>query len=84
MLQDGIVNRYLDDHCPDEKLKLCPYRAELPRNADAWFWGNPVFIKLGRFAGLGDEMGRIVLEGTGLADSAQIREAYLGGGDEQH
>ena len=35
---------------------------ELPRNADAWFWGNPVFIKLGRFAGLGDEMGRIALE----------------------
>jgi hypothetical protein len=61
MLQDGIVNRYLDDHCPDEKLKLCPYRAELPRNADAWFWGNPVFIKLGRFAGLGDEMGKIAL-----------------------
>ena len=62
MLQDGIVNRYLDDHCPDQKLKLCPYRAELPRNADAWFWGNPTFIKLGRFAGLGDEMGQIALE----------------------
>jgi branched-chain amino acid transport system ATP-binding protein len=30
------------------------------------------------------EMGKIVLEGTGLADSAQIREAYLGGGDELH
>jgi hypothetical protein len=62
MLQDGIVNRYLDDHCPDAKLKLCPYRAELPRNADAWFWGNPTFIKLGRFAGLGDEMARIALD----------------------
>ena len=62
MLQDGIVDRYLGDHCPDEKLKLCPYRTELPRNADAWFWGNPAFIKLGRFAGLGDEMGKIALE----------------------
>ncbi len=62
MLQDGIVNRYLDHHCPDAKLKLCPYRAELPRNADAWFWGNPTFIKLGRFAGLDDEMGKIALE----------------------
>jgi branched-chain amino acid transport system ATP-binding protein len=30
------------------------------------------------------EMGKIVLEGTGLADSPQIREAYLGGGDELH
>ncbi len=62
MLQDGIVNRYLNDHCPNEKLKLCPYRTELPRNADAWFWGNPTFIKLGRFAGLGDEMGKIALD----------------------
>ena len=26
MLQDGIVARYLNDHCPQQKLKLCPYR----------------------------------------------------------
>ena len=26
MLQDGIVARYLRDHCPRQKLKLCPYR----------------------------------------------------------
>jgi len=24
MLQDGIVTRYLKDHCPDPRLKLCP------------------------------------------------------------
>lgn len=34
MLQDGIVKRYLDGHCPDARLKLCPYRNELPRTAD--------------------------------------------------
>jgi hypothetical protein len=61
MLQDGIVKRYLDDHCPDPSLKLCPYRAELPHNADDFFWGGGVFDKLGRFEGLNDEMRRIAL-----------------------
>src|SRR5580700_9960474 len=61
MLQDGIVTRYLNDHCATEQLKLCPYRNELPLDADTFLWGKSVFNKLGRFAGLGDEMRTIVL-----------------------
>jgi hypothetical protein len=61
MLQDGIVTRYLNDHCPDAQLKLCPYRNALPRDADSFLWGKSVFNTLGRFAGLGDEMRTIVL-----------------------
>ena len=61
MLQDGIVTRYLNDHCPDAQLKLCPYRNELPLDADTFLWGKSVFNDLGRFAGLGDEMRTIVL-----------------------
>jgi hypothetical protein len=30
MLQDGIVTRYLKNHCPGAGLKLCPYGNELP------------------------------------------------------
>jgi hypothetical protein len=60
MLQDGIVTQYLRDHCPREKLKLCPYRNELPATADGFLWGHSMFDKLGRFAGLDDEMGHIV------------------------
>ena len=81
MLQDGIVNRYLDDHCATEPLKLCPYRNELPRDGDTFLWGGSVFDKLGRFAGLGDEMRTIVLGSlrdypamqaeTALRDTAQ-------------
>ena len=56
MLQDGIVNRYLDDHCPDPTLQLCAYKDQLPPDADVFFWGRPLFDKLGRFDGLGDEM----------------------------
>jgi hypothetical protein len=60
MLQDGIVKQYLRDHCPQQKLKLCPYRNELPATADQFLWGSSVFNKLGRFTGLNDEMGFIV------------------------
>jgi hypothetical protein len=61
LLQDGIVTRYLDAHCPQEQLKLCPYRHKLPRTADDFLWGDSIFNELGRFAGLQDEMRHIVL-----------------------
>jgi hypothetical protein len=61
MLQDGIVTKYLNDHCGQEKLKLCPYRNELPPTADYFLWGHSMFDTLGRFNGLGDEMGHIAL-----------------------
>jgi hypothetical protein len=60
MLQDGIVARYLRDHCPEQHLKLCPYRDELPPTADQFLWGKSMFNTLGRFKGLNDEMGFIV------------------------
>ncbi|HEX5507518.1 MAG TPA: hypothetical protein VFX37_03350, partial [Pseudolabrys sp.] len=62
MLQDGVVARYLNDHCPDPALRLCAYKDQLPRDADVWFWGSDLFDKLGRFAGLGAEMQKIALE----------------------
>jgi hypothetical protein len=61
MLQDGIVTQYLRDHCPQLELKLCPYRDRLPATADQFLWGNSMFNTLGRFKGLNDEMGFIVL-----------------------
>jgi hypothetical protein len=62
MMQDGIVARYLNDHCPREPLKLCPYRNQLPATADDFLWGRSMFNTLGRFEGLGDEMGHIVVQ----------------------
>jgi hypothetical protein len=61
MMQDGIVARYLNDHCPREKLKLCPYRDQLPATADEFLWGKSMFNTLGRFEGMNDEMGTIVV-----------------------
>jgi hypothetical protein len=61
MLQDGIVTRYLKEHCHHEQLKLCPYRNQLPATADEFLWGKSMFDTLGRFEGMSDEMGHIVL-----------------------
>jgi hypothetical protein len=77
MLQDGIVTRYLNDHCPDPRLRLCPYRSELPADADAFLWGDSVFNRLGRFAGLGDEMRTIVLGSLRDYPLMQLRAALV-------
>jgi hypothetical protein len=62
MMQDGIVKRYLDDHCRQRYIKLCPYRNKLPATADMFFWGDGFFNDLGGFDGLGDEMRFIVVQ----------------------
>jgi hypothetical protein len=77
MLQDGIVNKYLDDHCPDPALKLCAYKNELPRDADMWFWGSKLFDRLGRFAGLGKEMEKIAVESVFQYPALQIKTAAV-------
>jgi hypothetical protein len=61
MLQDGMVARFLADHCPDPRIKLCPHRNQLPAEADVFFWGESVFDRLGRFEGLDEEMRAIVI-----------------------
>ena len=75
MLQDGIVARYLQDHCPRQKLKLCPYRDQLPATADQFLWGNSMFNTLGRFQGLNDEMSFIVLHSLAEYPAWQAKAA---------
>jgi hypothetical protein len=77
MLQDGIVAQYLRDHCAVQKLKLCPFRNELPATADEFPWGQSMFNRLGRFKGLNDEMGFIVLRSLAEYPAWQA-EAALG------
>ena len=77
MLQDGIVNKYLDEHCPDPALRLCAYKNELPRDADMWFWGSKLFDRLGRFAGLGKEMEKIAVGSLIEYPALQIKTAAI-------
>lgn len=75
LLQDGIVARFLADHCPDRRLRLCDHRDELPTGADVFFWGESIFDRLGRFEGLDEEMRTIVLESLRAYPLWQIRAA---------
>ena len=77
MLQDGIVARYLRDHCGQQRLKLCPYRNELPPTGDDFLWGHSVFNKLGRFQGMNDEMGFIVLHSLAAYPAWQAEAAIV-------
>jgi len=91
MLQDGIVKKYLDEHCPVPELKLCAYKDKLPDDADVWFWGSPLFNSLGRFAGLDPEMEKIAVrslieypglqaETAAIATARQLIEVHTGEG----
>lgn len=75
MLEDGIVKKYLDDHCPDASLRLCRYKAQLPNRADAFFWEEELFQKLGGFDGMHDEMRRIALESLADYPVLQLKSA---------
>jgi hypothetical protein len=77
MLQDGIVKRYLDEHCPEPKLQLCAYKDQLPDDADVWFWGSDLFDKLGRFAGLGQEMAKIAVDSVIAYPGLQAKTALV-------
>ena len=82
MMQDGIVARYLSDHCPRERYKLCPYRNELPASADEFLWGNSMFNTLGRFEGLNDEMGYIVVHALADYPAWQAQAALKATGEQ--
>jgi len=61
LVEDGIVARYLDDHCPDPTLQLCEYRLSLPEDADGWlWWGGSPFWKLGGWKVYQDEEQSII------------------------
>lgn len=62
MLEDGIVQRYLNEHCPDQSLRLCEYRRALPIDPDAWLWGSDSILhKLGGWKTYEPEEARIIV-----------------------
>jgi len=77
MLNEGIAQRYLTEHCPDPRFKLCDHISELPNDADVFFWSESVFERLGRFKGMNAEMATIVLESLAAYPWEQIKGAVI-------
>jgi hypothetical protein len=96
LLQDGIVQRYLAEQCPDPSLRLCEHRAEIPDDANDWLWAwGTLFYKLGGPDEFGPEAQKIVVAtlarypGQHLATALQATGAQLlhlktGGGVNPH
>lgn len=62
LVQDGFVARYLDEHCPDPKIRLCAYAETLPTTADDWLWrGDSPFRKFGGNEAYAHEEQRIII-----------------------
>lgn len=60
LIEDGMIDQYLEDKCPDPSLQICAYKDEIPDQADDWLWGNSAFYKLGGWDGYTEEQGRII------------------------
>ena len=80
MLNEGIAQRFLAEHCPDPRFKLCDHLSELPNDADVFFWGESVFDRLGRFKGMNAEMATIVLESLADYPLEQLKGAAVATG----
>jgi hypothetical protein len=78
LVQDGIVERYLADRCPDPTIRLCTYRAEVPHSADDWLWAEESAIyKLGGFEQFEPEARRIVIESLALYPAMNLKAALI-------
>ena len=77
MLNEGIVHRFLADHCPDPRFKLCDHLSELPTDADVFFWGEGLFDRLGRFKTMNTELTTITRESLAAYPWLQIKGAAI-------
>jgi hypothetical protein len=81
LMQDGIVQRLMDDTCPPAGAmhwRLCTYKNRLPKSANAWLWGeNSGFRALGGFTSQTqqDEDGRIIVESLKRYPVMHVRTA---------
>ncbi|HWK95010.1 MAG TPA: hypothetical protein VNR39_06280 [Pseudolabrys sp.] len=61
LVEDGMITRYLKEHCPDPAIKLCDYKDEIQEDADSWLWwgGSPLY-KMGGWDAYEPEAKRII------------------------
>jgi hypothetical protein len=76
LIQDGIVSRFLAEHCPSPEYRLCAFRDRMPATADDWIWGyDGPFIAIGGWEGGAPEMSRIMRESLSAYPGQHIASA---------
>ena len=78
LVQDGIVERLLDDTCPGSGYRLCAYKGKLPKLANDFLWGaeSPFRVQLGGFEGMADEANSIIHESLKRYPFMHVRTAF--------
>lgn len=55
LVQDGIPQRWLAEHCPVPGVKLCGLQDRIPHNGDEFLWGEKsAFREIGEWSGAAD------------------------------
>lgn len=65
LVETGILDAYLDDHCAAENISLCKYRDRIPAGAETFIWnsdGDSVLMLTGGWLGTKEEYSRIISE----------------------
>jgi hypothetical protein len=62
LVQAGIAQRWLQEHCPVPGIRLCSLQDRIPENGDEFLWGEQsAFRELGQWSGEADaELGYLV------------------------
>ena len=62
LVQDGLAQRWLAEHCPVPGIKLCDLQDRIPKTADDFLWGDTSpFQDIGGWSGAADaELGYLV------------------------
>lgn len=65
LVQDGIAQRWLAEHCPAPGIRLCVLQERMPHSADAFLWADDSpFQDIGGWSGAADaELGYLVKAG---------------------
>lgn len=62
LVQDGLAQRWLAEHCPVPGIKLCALQDRMPHTADDFLWGSSPFRDIGGWDGANSELSRLVAE----------------------
>jgi hypothetical protein len=79
LVQTGIAKRYLAEHCPDPKLRVCSFRNQLPNKGDDWLWDekSPLW-RIGGWEKFAGEARHIVLHSLSAYPGLHLSAAASG------
>jgi hypothetical protein len=62
MAENGILQEFLKDNCPDKKYKLCDCMDSIPANSTDFLWDrkSPLYAKYERWSDANKEFGEII------------------------